>query len=191
MRGLGQGVGDNHMASRIGGFAVAGYAGHVEARGGALRAATTVVYLGPRCWVDSVVVAVLASVARGLESVSQKVGNGSLFARRDLGHKHSRDFAQGALLSLVDAMRKSGRIAVNRGDFMAWVAGDLLDRNAEGVCLVGDRLTHEQAQAAMDAGETIELMAGGRVVSLMSLGEDGYVERACEPEEARLDERST
>jgi len=69
-------------------------------------------------------------------------------------------------------------IQVNRGDFIAWVQGDLLVRDVKGRCLVGDNQAHEDAEAAMNQGKTIGLLVNGQVVSTMRLTREGYVEEA-------------
>lgn len=67
-------------------------------------------------------------------------------------------------------------LVVNRQDFIAWTEGILLERDAEGVCRVGDREIHEKAKQALDRGETIALAEQGNIVSCMQLIEDEYVE---------------
>jgi len=68
-------------------------------------------------------------------------------------------------------------LIVNRGDFMAWTEGSLLERDAKGVCLVSDNIDHEKVEQLLDAGETVGLSVNGRLFSTLSLEERGYVEK--------------
>lgn len=68
-------------------------------------------------------------------------------------------------------------LIIDRKNFIAWTEGILLDRDEHGrVCVVGDNEIHERAVAAMDAGETIGLTVGGKIVTSMRLTDGGYEE---------------
>lgn len=68
-------------------------------------------------------------------------------------------------------------LAVDRGSFMAWVQGVLLDRDRSGKCLVGDHVDHEKVGKALDAGEVVLMTVGGKPFSTLKLEEGGYRER--------------
>ena len=66
-------------------------------------------------------------------------------------------------------------IQVNREEFMLWSTGLLLD-NDKGSVLCFDRKEHQEAEDAMERGETIVLMVEGKPFSTMSLQGDGFEE---------------
>jgi hypothetical protein len=78
------------------------------------------------------------------------------------------------------------RILIDRAVLMGWVDGILVDRKRDCSCLVLDDAEVDRkckaAEKAMDAGKTIYLTQGGKVVSKMKLeGEGdkaGYMEEA-------------
>ncbi|RLC88677.1 MAG: hypothetical protein DRJ03_02030 [Chloroflexi bacterium] len=65
---------------------------------------------------------------------------------------------------------------VDRTSFMAWTQGTLLDRNRDGVCVVGDNTDHEKAVQLMDAGKTVSLTQNGKILTEMRLTDNGYEE---------------
>ena len=67
-------------------------------------------------------------------------------------------------------------LVVDRNSFMAWVGGALLIRDRAGSCIVGDDVRNEEAEAAMQRGETIGLSVNGRIVSTMRDIGDAYEE---------------
>lgn len=69
-------------------------------------------------------------------------------------------------------------LIVDRESFIAWTQGVLLERDADGTMVVGDDIRNEQAEYALEKGETIGLTVGGKLVSTMSYDSeaDGYVE---------------
>jgi hypothetical protein len=68
-------------------------------------------------------------------------------------------------------------ILVNRDDFMAWVEGVLMSRDAKGNVTVGDKEIHDRAYEALSKGEIIGLTCNDEIVTTMSLEEGGYVEK--------------
>lgn len=67
-------------------------------------------------------------------------------------------------------------LVVDRSSFRAWAQGVLLDRDAEGRCIVGDNADHDEAERRMEAGETVLLVVNGVVVSTMRLKDGSYTE---------------
>jgi hypothetical protein len=68
-------------------------------------------------------------------------------------------------------------LLVKRGDFMAWVFGELINRDGESKVTIGDHIDHERAEEAMKNGETIGLTNQGILISKMKLVEDkGFIE---------------
>ena len=70
------------------------------------------------------------------------------------------------------------KMTVNRANFMAWVDGDLLIRDASGKCIIGDDVAHERAEKIMDEGGTIGLTdSNGIIISMMSVVNKCYEEQ--------------
>lgn len=70
------------------------------------------------------------------------------------------------------------KMTVNRSNFMAWVDGDLLIRDASGKCIIRYDITHERAEKIMDEGGTIGLTdSNGIIISIMSVIDECYEEK--------------
>lgn len=61
-------------------------------------------------------------------------------------------------------------LSIDRGDFRAWLRGELFTRDAAAHCLVGDHRVHDEVAPALDRGERVYLTVRGECVS--------YLERA-------------
>lgn len=80
-------------------------------------------------------------------------------------------------------------VKVERKKFKIWTTGLLLDRDSSGVCKVYDGEDCEEAQEALDRGETIQLTSFGKVISEMSVVDGIYQERLPE-KKASIEERN-
>lgn len=72
---------------------------------------------------------------------------------------------------------------VEREKFQKWTEGLLLERDEHGVCKVYDDNDCDEAQAALERGETIQLTALGKVVTEMSLVDGEYRESLIQKDE--------
>lgn len=75
----------------------------------------------------------------------------------------------------AESQERAIMIIVDRNSFIAYSEGILMDFH-EGKGVVGDSLKNEEAEAAMERGETIGLMVGGELVTTMKLEDGGFVE---------------
>jgi hypothetical protein len=77
-------------------------------------------------------------------------------------------------------MKPTKPIRVNRLAFIGWTEGDLLNfTNGKGYC--NDHIDHENAQKALEHGETIELAdKDGNVISTMVETKNGFEEKLIE-----------
>jgi len=67
---------------------------------------------------------------------------------------------------------------VNRLEFMGWVQGMLMDRDADGKVFVVDEKKCEEAQRLLDDGERIGLTGSNdEIITTMKFEEGGYRER--------------
>ncbi len=65
---------------------------------------------------------------------------------------------------------------VDRQRFTLWAQGTLLDRDAEGKCIVGDYAECEEAERRLKDGETITLTIQGKPVTTMKSVNNSFVE---------------
>jgi hypothetical protein len=68
-------------------------------------------------------------------------------------------------------------IKVNRGMFICWTEGILMDRDKDGNVIAVDEIRCGEAEKALNRGETIALCdVNWDVVSTLSLKAEGYIE---------------
>lgn len=60
---------------------------------------------------------------------------------------------------------------------MAWLDGTLLERNSKGEVRVGDKVENDEAEQALQNGETVGFTVGGKLVSTMKLEGGTIVEK--------------
>lgn len=68
-------------------------------------------------------------------------------------------------------------VVVDRDEFIAWVNGVLLSRDAAGRTVAVHDALCNAAEDALEKGEAVLLTTGGRVVSTIQKNDGSYVER--------------
>lgn len=99
-------------------------------------------------------------------------GRSTQKSRKNQGQVKSRSTQK------VHEKRKKTMITVDRAGFILWTQGQLLVRKADGTFICSDNIKNEEAEVALQKGETIGLLVGGELVSTMAYSKEagGYKE---------------